>query len=94
MDPFSRDESDGNDGSPDLQKVFAETPPEALRAFLFVSVLVQVGLFAGSLGLMLVAFRRQWSLGTGLVGIGLSALVLAVVVYRRYESARRRRGDP
>ena len=87
VDPFSLD--DASDGS-DVQEVLTRTPPETLRAFVFVSVLVQVGLLAGSLGLMLAAFRGQWSLGTGLAGVGVAAFALAVVYYRRYRAARGR----
>ena len=89
MNPFSLD--DGSDGDADLREVFAESSPSTLRAFLLVSVLVQAGLFAGSLGVMLVAFRRQWALGALLVVGGLTALGLAVLRYRRYRAARGRR---
>ena len=91
VDPFSLD--DESDGGADLQEVFTETSPATLRAFLLVSVLVQIGLFAGSLGVMLVVFRRQWTLGTALVGAGLTALALAVLRYRRYRAAHRRREE-
>ena len=91
MNPFSLD--DGSDENADLQEVFTGTRPATLRAFLLVWVLVQVGLFAGSLGVMLVAFRRQWGLGILLAGGGLAALVLAVLRYRRYRAARERREE-
>ena len=88
MDPFSLD--DEGDGSADLEGVFTGPAHATLRAFLLVSVLVQIGLFAGSLGAMLVAFRGQWGLGTLLVGGGLAALGLAALRYRRYRAARER----
>ena len=88
MNPFSLD--DESDGDADLKEVFTGTPPATLRAFLLVSVLVQAGLFAGSLGVMLVVFRHQWVLGTLLAGVGLTALALAVLRYRRYRAVRGR----
>ena len=87
MNPFSWDDDDESDRSPDLQQTFSEISPVTFRAFLFVSLFLQVGLFAGSLGLMLIVFRRQWTLGTKLVGCGLSAFVIAVIIYRRHDAA-------
>jgi len=47
-------------------------------------VLVHAGLFATSLGLMLVGFRGQWLVGGTLAVGGLLALSGAVVQYRRF----------
>ena len=90
VNPFSLD--DASDGS-GMQEVLTRTSPATLRTFVFVSVLIQVGLVAGSLGLMLVAFRGQWSLGVALAGVGLTAFVLAALLYRRYRAARGRREE-
>ena len=91
MNPFSWD--DEGDESGDVQEVLTRTPPGTLRAFVLVSLLVQIGLFAGSLGLLLAVFRGQWTLGAALAGGGVTALVLAVFVYRRYRAARERRTE-
>lgn len=71
----------------DLRQGLAEISPETLRRFVLVAVLVQVGLFAASLGGMLVAFRGQRVLGGALVIGGLLALAVSVAVYRRQRNS-------
>lgn len=67
----------------DLRQALRDASPETLKAFVLLTVLIQAGLFAGSLGVMLVAFRGQWTVGGTLVVGGLLVLVLAIVLYRK-----------
>lgn len=67
-----------------------EVSTEVATAFWSVVVLVNVGLFGASLGLMLVYFRNDLELGGGLLLLGAFALVHA---YRRYRQFERERSD-
>ena len=63
----------------------ADVPAELALAFWSVVVSVNVGLFAASLGLMLVYFRGQWRLGGGVVALGVGTLAYGYLKYRRYQ---------
>lgn len=80
----------------------APTPPdpsenevsgEVARAFWAAVVLVNVGLFALSLGPLLAVFRGRWALGTGLFALGCLSIVHAYRVYRRFRRSRGGRND-
>ena len=65
--------------------VLGDVPAELALAFWSVVVSVNVGLFAASLGLMLVYFRGQWRLGGGVVALGVGTLAYGYLKYRRYQ---------
>lgn len=71
--------ADGRDGA------IQQLPRETLFAFAGVLFFAHVGLFAASLGLLLVGFRGHWLLGGTLVGVGLASLWLTVRIYRWHE---------
>ena len=90
-DPFEsdplEDPTGGRDsGDDDLEETFSEISRSTLLAFVVVAVLVHAGLFGASLGVMLIGFRSQWVGGGALAIGGGLALVVAVVVYRRYSA--------
>lgn len=64
-----------------------EIPRETLRAFLVAVVLAQAGLFGISLGLLLVGFRGQWTIGGSLVVCGLLALGFTAMVSRWHHAS-------
>ncbi|MFC7081776.1 DUF7322 domain-containing protein [Halorussus caseinilyticus] len=68
----------------DLRTGLRSGAPETLRAFVLLAVSVQVGLFALALGVMLVAFRGQRTLGGALAVAGLLVLGLSALAYRKY----------
>jgi hypothetical protein len=67
----------------DLREGLRNISPETLKMFVLLAVLIQAGLFVGSLGVMLFAFRNQRMLGSGLAGAGVLVLGVSVVLYRR-----------
>ncbi|PSO98404.1 MAG: hypothetical protein BRC53_05560 [Cyanobacteria bacterium SW_6_48_11] len=69
-----------------LETGLREASPETLRAFVFLAVVLQAGLFAASLGVLRVAFRGQRLVGGALIVGGVFALGLSAVVYRRRRS--------
>ncbi|MFC4549270.1 MULTISPECIES: DUF7322 domain-containing protein [Halorussus] len=87
FDPFDEDDDEAADR--DLRRSIGKISPVTLREFVLLAVLIQVGLFAASLGLMLAAFRGQDVFGGALVGIGALALALAAAVYLRRRARRR-----
>lgn len=56
------------------------------RAFWGLVAVFNVGLFATSLGLLLVAFRGQWVVGGVVALIGVASLVYGVHRYRVYRT--------
>ncbi len=85
-DPFEDPIGSGDSSDEDLERTFSEISRATLLAFVVVAGLVHAGLFGVSLGAMLLAFRNQWVVGGTLVIGGGLALVVAVVVYRRYST--------
>ncbi|MFA9417713.1 hypothetical protein [Natrinema sp. HArc-T2] len=89
-DPFESDPLEDpigdRSGDDDLERTFSEISRSTLLAFVVVAVLVHAGLFGASLGVMLIGFRSQWVGGGALAIGGTLALVVAVVVYRRYSA--------
>ena len=77
--PFGRDRSiDENDGDD------VPVPQDEVRKlFWAIVILLNAGILAVSLGLMLAGFRGQY--GTGAVLVGVGGVVLADA-YRRYRS--------
>lgn len=80
--PFAPDDPEADR---DLREALRDASPETLRAFVILAVLVQAGLFVGSLAVMLAAFRGRWVVGGALVALGVVLLGLAVVLYRTRE---------
>ncbi len=64
----------------------ADVSPELFRAFWGVVLSLNVGLFAASLGLMLVYFREQWQLGGAAFALGVGTLLYGYLKYRRYQN--------
>ena len=75
------------DAERDLQEGLRDISPETLKTFVLLAVLIQAGLFAGSLGVMLFAFRGQRLLGGVLAVVGLLVLGVSVVLYRSVVSS-------
>lgn len=67
----------------------ADVSPELFTAFWGVVLSANVGLFAVSLGLMLVYFRGQWRLGGTAVALGVGTFVYGYFKYRRYQRQNR-----
>lgn len=87
--PFDEDNEDsfplGDESSSDdatFEEDIRKIPRERLMTFVYVLVLVQAGLLAGSLGAMLLVIRGQVIVGGGLAVVGVLAFVLAA--YRYY----------
>lgn len=78
LDPGSLFEE--NESGDELQRSLREIPTETLWAFVIALLFAHVGLFAASLGLMLVGFRGRWMVGGVLFGGGMLALVVTVGV--------------
>lgn len=70
------------DPSGEFQGAVTELPGEVFWGFLGAALLGQVGLFAASLGLMLVGFRGQLVIGGALFAGGVLALGGTFVIYR------------
>lgn len=60
----------------------SDADPELFREFWSLVATINLGLFAASLGLMLVAFRGQWTTGGGVFILGAISLVYAWWKYR------------
>lgn len=84
VERFDRDEPPGPD-PPSPEAV----PADVRRAFWSVVGGVNVGLLAGSLGVMLVWFRAEWATGGGLVALAIAALLWSYYRYRRFEASER-----
>jgi len=70
----------------DLKRGLRSISPGTLRTFIVLAVLVQVGVFAASLGVLLVAFRGQRLVGGALAVGGVLSLVVSAEIYRRRRS--------
>jgi hypothetical protein len=60
---------------------------EVAQIFWIVVIMVDVGLFATSIGVMIVVFRDQLRLGGGVFSIGVLALLFAYRHYWRYQNS-------
>lgn len=60
----------------------SDVSPELFRTFWRLVATINLGLFAASLGGMLIAFRGQWLIGGGVFALGAGALLLAWHRYR------------
>lgn len=81
LDPFSLLEEETGP-TEDLQESIQEIPRKTVWAFILAVLLAQAGLLAVSVGLMLVGFRGQWTVGGMLFSGGIFALIATVVVHR------------
>lgn len=66
-----------------------DVDPELFREFWSLVATINLGLFAASLGLMLVAFRGQWAIGGGVFLLGAVSLTWAWWRYRNRSTADR-----
>ena len=82
--------SEDADAERDLREGLRNISPETLRQFVLLAVLIQAGLFVGSLGVMLFAFRGQRLLGGVLAVAGFLVLGISVVLYRKFVSSEDR----
>lgn len=80
LDPLSMLNEETN-STEEFQESIQEIPRETLWPFLLAVLLAQVGLFALSLGLMLIVFRNQWTIGSLLFFGGMFAVIATVGVY-------------
>jgi uncharacterized membrane protein YhaH (DUF805 family) len=81
LDPFSVLDEE-NESVGDFQESIRRIPRRTFWAFILAVLLTQAGLFAVSLGLMLIGFRNQWTVGGALVSVGTLALLVTVLIYR------------
>ena len=85
--PFEEDGTAGqSEESEAFQEAIERMSGETLLAFVLALAFAHVGLFATSLGLLLIYFRGLWTVGGGVVAVGLVALALTVWVYRWHEA--------
>lgn len=70
-----------------------DVPEEVSRRFWSLVVVLNLGLLASALGLMLVAFRGQLLVGGLSFGLGVGTLGYGVVKYRQSRRAIRREGE-
>lgn len=61
-------------------------PKELFRAFWGLVAVFNVGLFATSLGVLLVAFRGEWVFGGAVLTTGLASLAYGLHRYRVYRA--------
>jgi len=80
LDPFSIIEEE-SERPGEFQGTIQRADGATFWAFLAAVVLAQVGLFAASLGLMLVYFQGQSAIGGSLFVGGVIALALTVGIY-------------
>jgi hypothetical protein len=81
--PFPPDDEEDAAAQRKLRDGLGEISPDVLRTFVVLALVVQAGLFAASLGLMLLWFRGQRLLGGGLAVAGVLALGASAVIYRQ-----------
>lgn len=65
----------------------SEADPELFREFWSLVATINLGLFATSLGLLLVAFRGQWTVGGGVFLLGAASLAWAWWRYQNRSTA-------
>lgn len=89
MDPFSVVAEEDDTAGEDLADGVGSLSSATFRAFVAGLLLAQAGLFAASLGLLLVWFRGQSFLG-GALAVGGAAALLATVWIVRWHGRRER----
>jgi hypothetical protein len=82
--PFENDSSD--DADEEIQEAVSSMSRETLLAFMGALFFAHAGLFATSVGLLLVYFRGQWVVGGAVAVGGVAALALTGWIYRWHES--------
>lgn len=87
LDPASLLEEDPPEETPDTVR---DVPSETFWAFVVAFLSAQTGLASTSLGVLLIWFRGQWTVGSVLVAVGALALGLTVGVYLWHRSVRER----
>lgn len=60
---------------------------EVVQTFWVVVLMVDIGLFATSIGVMIVVFRNQLRLGGGIFAVGVLALLFAYRHYWNYQNS-------
>ncbi|SEH39100.1 hypothetical protein SAMN05192561_101458 [Halopenitus malekzadehii] len=92
-DPPSVENYENRFPEPDVDDLGAgsDLDPRTHRTFIVCVLLSNVALFCVSLGVMLVYFRGQWSIGLGVVGVGVLAGIRTVQHYRSWQQYRRER---
>lgn len=87
LDPFSVVEEE-EELPPEFETSVRTLSAATFWAFVASALLAQVGLFAASLGVMLMTFRDQWTLGGGLFVGGVLALAVTAGIYVWHERQR------
>lgn len=87
FDVESPDPSPPSPSVPNVETNYADVDPRFRRRFWALVVALNVGIFAASLGLLLVAFRGRYVVGGQLV---LASVVVLGYAARRYRQAKRR----
>ncbi|WP_280536736.1 hypothetical protein [Halopenitus sp. POP-27] len=92
-DPPSVENYENRFPEPDVDDLGAgsDLDPRTHRTFIVCVLLSNVALFCVSLGVMLVYFRGQWSIGLGVAGVGALAGIRTVQHYRSWQQYRRER---
>jgi hypothetical protein len=70
--------------SPDLSEI--DTSDNVVQTFWIVVIMVDIGLFATSLGVMIIVFRGELQLGGGIFAIGAFALLSGYRHYLKYQN--------
>jgi hypothetical protein len=87
LDPFSVVEEE-DELPPEFETSVRTLSAATFWAFVASALLAQAGLFAASLGLLLIVFRGQWTLGGGLLVGGVLALAITAAIYVWHEHQR------
>jgi hypothetical protein len=69
---------------PDTSEV--DVPPEVARMFWRIVIVVNIGVLAVSLGLMIIYFRGQWPIGGSAIALGLGTLAYGYLIYWRQQN--------
>lgn len=75
-------------GAPEVDLEEVDVTSETSRYFWAAVVLANVGLAGVSIGLMLIGFRGQWTVGGAVLLLGVLALARTYHVYRQFRTYR------
>ena len=78
----------GEPDTEDLTRDLSDVDPELLNTFAASVLLANLGVLVISVGILLFVFRGQLQLGTGLVVVGVLALLRVGQYYRSYKQTR------